>query len=272
MGRGLKGRETVKSTRGLLYSAAPWLGFLSLAAAWELVAALKLLQPTVFPGPLLVIRSVVQTLSFGQVLGDIGISLGRVFAGFVLGSLGGIVFGIVSGWYPRLGTALRTPIELLRPVPPLAWIPLAIIWLGVGETSKVFVIGLGVFFPVFTNTYGGMLTINPNIIRAGQTLGLRSVRLLLKVVAPMTLPDIATGMRLGWSYGFGTMVAAELIAANSGLGYLIMHGRELGLIGIIVFGIVLIGVLNLVTDLLIQELLFKRLLHWHFLGTPSQKS
>ncbi|HUZ18228.1 MAG TPA: ABC transporter permease [Spirochaetia bacterium] len=259
----------MKGMRARLYRVAPWLGFLSLLAGWEIIAALKLVQPAIFPGPLLVVQSVLQTLSVGSVLGDIGISLGRVLSGFLVGTAAGVVFGVVSGWYPRLGTALRTPIELLRPVPPLAWIPLAIIWLGVGETSKVFVIALGVFFPVFTNTYKGMLTINPNVIRAAQTLGLRSARLLLKVVVPMTLPDIATGMRLGWSYGFGTMVAAELIAANSGLGYLIMHGRELGLIGIIVFGIVLIGAINLITDFLLQELVFKKLLHWHFLTTSA---
>jgi ABC-type nitrate/sulfonate/bicarbonate transport system permease component len=100
-------------------------------------------------------------------------------------------------------------------------------------------------------------------------LGLKGSRLLLRVVVPATLPDIATGIRVGWSYSFGCMVAAELIAAQSGLGYLIMQARELGITAIIVFGIVLIGVTNLITDYLIQELILKRKLRWHFLGTEQ---
>lgn len=256
--------------RSRLYSIAPWLGFLGILVVWEVIAELRLISPDLFPGPVGVAKSLIGTLTVGSVLADIGTSLGRVVVGFIIGGTAGIALGVVSGWYRTLGSVIRTPVELLRPVPPLAWIPLAIIWLGIGEVSKVFVISLGVFFPVFTNTFKGMLTIDPDVVRAGQTLGLRGLKLLRKVVVPLTLPDIVTGMRLGWSYGFGTMVAAELIAANSGLGYLIMHGRELGIIGIIVFGIMLIGALNLTTDLLIQTFVLKRLLRWHYQGEGGQ--
>jgi ABC-type nitrate/sulfonate/bicarbonate transport system permease component len=246
---------------------ASWFGFLIIIIVWQLIASLELIDPRLFPGPIQVIQAVVTNLTVGRVFQHIGFSLMRVVFGFVIGGVSGIVLGIVCGWYVRLGSVLRTPIELLRPIPPLAWIPIAIIWLGLGEPSKVFIISLGVFFPLFTNTYKGMITIDPVIIRAGQMLGLRGNKLLMQVVVPATLPDIATGMRLGWSYGFGSMVAAELLAASSGLGYMIMHARELSIIGVIVFGILLIGAINLVTDYLIQGVIMKRWLRWHYISS-----
>jgi len=243
---------------------ASWLGFLSIVVVWIVITGFELIQPEVFPGPLGVVESVAANLSFSRVIGHVVVSLFRVVIGFSFGGLAAVVLGVMSAWYLNLGNIIRAPIELLRPIPPLAWIPLAIIWLGTGIESKVLVIALGAFFPVFTSTYKGMLTIEPNIIRAGQMLGLRGARLLWKVVFPMTLPDIATGMRLGWSYSFGAMIAAEIIAAQTGLGYLVMHGRELGLVGVIIFGIILIGTLNLTTDYVIQEVILKRKLHWYY--------
>jgi ABC-type nitrate/sulfonate/bicarbonate transport system permease component len=156
------------------------------------------------------------------------------------------------------------PIEILRPIPPLAWIPIALIWFGLGESSKVFIIFLGAFFPIITNTYKGMATIDPMLIRAAQTMGVRGLKMLAQIAIPAALPDIAIGIRVGWSLSFGSLVAAEILAAQEGLGYMIMYARELGEINVIVYGIILIGVLNLATDFLIHEFLFKRRLRWHF--------
>ncbi|MEX2445628.1 MAG: ABC transporter permease [Alkalispirochaeta sp.] len=259
----------MSNSKARLHLVASWAGFLVIILVWQGISTLGLVAPETFPGPVRVAESVVESLSVGRVLEHVGTSLFRVFSGFGIGLFAAVILGVMCGWYIDFGTILRTPIELLRPVPPLAWIPLAIMWLGVGESSKLFVIFLGAFFPIFTNTYKGMMTIEPNVIRAGQMVGLRGWRLLLKVVVPMTLPDIATGMRLGWSYSFGAMVAAEIIAANSGLGYMIMHGRELGLVGVIMFGIILIGTLNMLTDYVIQSLILKRFLRWHYV--PEQK-
>jgi len=256
--------RTDRFRRGLI---ASWLGFLLIVIVWQLIATFGLVNPELFPGPIQMVQSVAANLTVGRVLQHIGFSLMRVGLGFLIGGTAGVVVGVISGWYVKLGAVLRTPVELLRPIPPLAWIPIAIIWLGLDEASKVFIISLGAFFPMFTNTYKGMITIDPNLIRAGQMLGLRGGKLLLRVVVPATMPDIATGIRLGWSYSFGSMVAAELIAASSGLGYMIMHARELGTIGVIVFGILLIGAINLATDYLIQDAILTRRLRWHYLST-----
>ena len=252
--------------RNLLIS---WSGVLVLLLSWQAVAVLKIINPAIFPGPLAVVGDAFTKVSFEMILVNVQTSLVRIIMGFFLGAGLGIVIGVSSGWYRWLGTVVHAPIDLLRPIPPLAWIPLAIIWFGLGEQSKVFVIFLGAFFPVVTNAYRGMISIDPDILRAAQVLELKGWRLLLRVALPAALPDIATGVRVGWSLSFGTMVAAELIAADKGLGFMIMNARELGQLTVIIYGIILIGTLNLVTDFLIRELIFKRKLRWYFGTLPK---
>lgn len=241
-----------------------WAGIIFVLLAWQMVATLQLLDPAIFPGPVGIARAALTQVSLSRVLLHIRTSLIRIVLGFSIGTSLGIFIGVSSGWYRWLGRMVWSPIELLRPIPPLAWIPLAIIWFGLGESSKVFVIFLGAFFPVVTNAYKGMVSIDPDLLRAAQTLGVRGWRLLLRVALPASLPDIATGVRVGWSLSFGALVAAELIAADRGLGFMIMNARELGQIGVIIYGIILIGALNLLTDFLIREFIFKRQLRWHF--------
>jgi ABC-type nitrate/sulfonate/bicarbonate transport system permease component len=132
---------------------------------------------------------------------------------------------------------------------------MAIVWFGLGEPSKVFVIFLGAFFPVLTNTWKGMSNIDSTLLRAGQTMGLSGPELLWRVAIPATMPDIATGLRIGWGLAFGVLVAAELIAANSGLGFMIMNARQFGEVNVIILGILVIGAANLLTDWLLARLL-----------------
>ena len=241
-----------------------WSGVIAVLLFWQAANTFKIVSPSVFPGPLQVFDTALYRFPITAVAGHVKISMQRVFLGFVIGGGLGLMIGIASGWYRWLGKLLLGPIELLRPIPPLAWIPIALLWFGLGEKSKVFIIALGAFFPVFTNTYHGMLRIDPVLIRAAQCMGVRGPKMLLKVAFPATLPDVAVGIRVGWSLSFGSLVAAEVLAANSGLGYLVMYGRELGEVNVIVYGIILIGVLNLFTDYLLYNFLFKRRLKWHF--------
>ncbi len=158
----------------------------------------------------------------------------------------------------------RPLIELLRPIPPLAWIPLAIIWFGLGEPSKFFIIFLGAFFPVVTAAYQGITNVDPVLIRAAQSFGLRGVPLLVRVAIPAASPDLATGIRIGWGLSFGVLVAAELIAADRGLGYMIMNERNTGgSVSVIIVGILLIGALNLLTDAAIGGAIGRWIGRWH---------
>ena len=246
-----------------------WAGVFLILAIWQLVGSLQVVNPSIFPSPVEVVKAAIEQVPLGELMENVGASLYRVTAGFALGAMLGILVGVTSGWYRWLSKVVWTPIELLRPIPPLAWISLALIWFGLGEESKIFIIFLGAFFPVVTNTYKGMLGIDPDFLRVGQTMGLRGLKLLWQIALPAALPDIATGLRVGWSLSFGSLVAAEILAARVGLGYMIMHARELGQISIIVYGILLIGVLNLSTDYLLNQFLLRRQLKWHFLTRPA---
>jgi ABC-type nitrate/sulfonate/bicarbonate transport system permease component len=260
------GAKSFAFTRDLWLS---WIGVFLVLAAWQLVVALQLVNPSIFPGPVQVAEAAIERVPFDELLGHVGASLSRVVAGFALGAALGILVGVTSGWYRWLGKVVWTPIELLRPIPPLAWISLALIWFGLGEASKVFIIFLGAFFPIVTNTFKGMVNLDPDFLRVGQTMGLRGLNLLWRIALPASLPDIATGLRVGWSLSFGSLVAAEILAAREGLGYMIMHARELGTISIIVYGILLIGLLNLVTDYLLNKIFLQRQLRWHFDAQPG---
>lgn len=240
------------------------IGSVGAIAMWEVAARTGLLDPTVFPSPSLAIAMAAERLTAETIGENLFWSLFRVFSGFVIGAVAGAVIGIAAGWYRTFGVIARPLIELLRPIPPLAWIPLAIIWFGLGEPSKFFIIFLGAFFPVVTSAYQGMRSIDPLLLRAGQTMGLSGVPLLLRVAVPAAAPDLATGVRIGWGLSFGVLVAAELVAADRGLGYMIINERNTGgSVGVIIVGILLIGFLNLVTDAAIGAATKRWIGRWH---------
>lgn len=228
-----------------------WLGVLGatlVLVLWEVAARFLWKDAQVLPAPTQAIGVAWSTLTFRELAEHVGASLWRIAAGFALGAFAGVGLGVASGWYPRLARLVRPLIELLRPIPPLAWIPLAIVWFGLGEASKIFVIFLGAFFPIFTNAWRGMRSISPTLLAAARTMDVDGLALLVKVAVPAALPDIATGLRVGFGLSFGILVAAELIAAERGMGFLVMHSRQLGQLGVAVFAILLIGVITLVAD------------------------
>jgi ABC-type nitrate/sulfonate/bicarbonate transport system permease component len=227
---------------------APTAGVVILLIVWELSARLLWRDPQILPSPVQCLQAAARHLSMGDLFAHVVTSLGRIVVGFGLAALAGIALGIVLGWYRRLGRVLTPILELLRPIPPLAWIPMAIVWFGLGEPSKWFVIFLGSFFPVFTNTWRGMSNVSAVVLRAARTMDVDGPELLLRVALPAAFADIATGLRVGFGLAFGILVAAELIAVDRGMGYLIMQSRELGQLGVAIFGVLLIGVVSLAAD------------------------
>jgi ABC-type nitrate/sulfonate/bicarbonate transport system permease component len=223
-------------------------GAAGVLVAWELAARFLWRDAQVLPAPTQAIAAAAGMLTLQELATHIGASLGRILAGFALGAAAGTLLGIATGWYAPLARFVTPFVELLRPIPPLAWIPIAIVWFGLGEASKVFVIVLGAFFPVFTNAWRGMRSIPPVLLAAARTMDVDGPALLFKVAIPAALPDISTGLRIAFGLSFGILVAAELIAAERGMGFLVMHSRMLGQLGVAVFAILLIGVVTLVAD------------------------
>jgi ABC-type nitrate/sulfonate/bicarbonate transport system permease component len=239
------------------------IGTVAVLVLWEAAARWGSASPLVFPPPSSAVIGALHRMPLDVLSGYVAISLERIVLGFFAGAVLGVVLAVAGGWYRNFGNVLRPMVELLRPIPPLAWIPMAIVWFGLGESSKVFVIFLAAFFPVFTNAWKGMTGIDPVLLRAGQTMDLTGPALLFRVALPAAMPDIATGLRIGWGLSFGVLVAAELIAADSGLGYMIMKARQLADVDTIIFGILLIGVVNLITDWGIASLIRRQLGNWH---------
>lgn len=231
--------------------------------AWECAARFGWKNPAIMPAPSDAIWLALTTIPASELVGHVAISLWRIAAGFVLGAGAGIALGISAGWYVTVARICRPFVEILRPIPPLAWIPLAIVWFGLGEPSKIFVIFLGTFFPVFSSAARGMASIPPPILRAARTMDVDGLRLLLRVAVPAAMPDIATGLRIGFGLGFGVLVAAELIAAERGMGHLVMEARQLGQLGISVFGIFLIGAVNLLADYHLAAVIQRTVGRWH---------
>ena len=231
--------------------------------AWEIAVGTGVVNRVLLPSPTDVGRVAVEQIGSGTLFTHVLVSFGRIASGFSIGVSAGIVIGVLIGLYRPLRSVVYPVVEVLRPIPPLAWIPLAIIWFGIEEASKVFLLSVTAFFPVFVNVYKGVRNLDPILIRAARSLEMKSSGVVFKIAIPATMPDITTGLRVSWSLVFAVLVAAEMIAAQSGLGYLVTDAMNLGRFDIVVFGIVVIGVLSVLTDYLWQIVASRWLLRWH---------
>ena len=171
----------------------------------------------------------------------------RVALGFFLATAFAVPLGILIGWSRRFREVINPIIELVRPIPPLAWIPISILWLGIGMKSAAFIIFIGAFFPILLNTISGVLSINIKLIEVSYTLGARQRDILLKVLTPSAIPSIFTGFRIGLGIAWMTLVAAEFTGVKSGygLGYMIMTARDVQRPDLIIAGMLVIGLIGL---------------------------
>jgi len=223
------------------------LGFVSLFAIWQL-ASLYLVGSVLFPPPTVVFRKAVVLAQSGVLLGHLSASLQRILVGFVAGSLLGIPIGLAMGSFLPVRKLLEPYTEFLRFIPSVAMITVAVIWFGIGEASKVFLIIYTTIFIVILNTAAGVAAIAPNKIRAAESLGATRAQIFFHVALPATVPYILTGMRLAMANSFTTIVAAELIAANDGLGKMLWDSRLFMLVDEIFVSLVTLGLLGFATD------------------------
>ena len=241
---------------------------LSAAFVWQLLSWLGIIPVNKIPSPLQVLDALkmlmVRGLPPGYVLPLHALeSLFRVFCGFGAAMILAIPLGILMGW-SRILRQLVTPfVEILRPIPPLAWIPIAILWLGIGLKSATFIIFLGAFFPILLNTTSGVLSLDSRFFEMAMIHGARRRDVLLKICTPGSLPVIFTGMRIGLGVAWMTLVAAEFTGIKSGygLGYLIMIARDIQRPDAIVAGMIVIGLVGYSIDLVLRKM-EKRLLVW----------
>ncbi len=243
-------------------SLLSWLVPVVLIAAWEASARWGGLAPQVLPAPSKVALSAAALIANGELLTDMGVSLLRAIAGFVAGGLAGFALGIAVGFSPVAEALLDRSVQMLRAVPFLAVLPLVIVWFGIGEVAKVFLVSLGVLFPIYVNTVLGIRQVDPKLLEMGRVRGLSQWQLVRRIVLPGALPSILTGVRYALATAWLALVVAETIAANSGIGFLAMDAREFLRTDVIVMTIMIYALIGVAADSL-ARLLERRLLAWH---------
>lgn len=238
-------------------------GITALLAIWQI--AVVVARADTFPSPVEVARGLGQLAARDVLWAYIADSLRRVATGFALAVVTGLPIGIALGWSPAAARAVNPLIQMMRPISPLAWMPLAVIWFGIGESAPIFLIFLGAFFPIVVAATTAVLNVPRVYVLGGQNFGLRGVEILRRVIFPAMLPRILTGLRISLGIAWLVVVAAEMIAVDSGLGYLIIDSRNAGKrYDLVVAGMLVIGVIGFVLDLLMRRLERLRSVQWGF--------
>lgn len=251
--------------RALVQLGRLWLlaGFV---LVWELVSIFgQRINPqldVMLPPPTAVFSAAQDLMARGVLLTHIADSLRRVLVAVGIAAALGVPLGLAMGWSAGFRAAVDPLLEFIRPIPPLAWIPLSILWFGIGDTQNEYIIFLAAFFPVVLNSMAGARDVDTYLVRAGLSLGARRRDLFLTVVLPGSLPNIFTGLRVGLGIGWMALVAGELVAAPTGLGYMINNARTLFRSDYILLGMVLIGLLGLALDYLMRQVA-RLVMPWH---------
>jgi NitT/TauT family transport system permease protein len=219
----------------------------------------------VFPSPLSVEKGLAELLRKHVLWSDIGDSLRRVALGFGAAAIVGVPLGLTLGWYPALNQVLNPVLQILRPISPIAWIPVAIIFFGIGDRAAIFLIFLGSFFPIVVACVSGVSNVPAIFRRAGRNFGLSPTQILARVVFPAALPQILIGLRIALGVAWLVVVAAEMIAVDSGLGYLVIDSRNSGKrYDLVVAAMLMIGLIGLALDFGFRRLERIRSVRWGF--------
>jgi sulfonate transport system permease protein len=235
--------------------ARPVLGLLlpvGLALIWEIIVWSGLSNGRLVPPPSKLFATIVQLARSGELGRHVVATLTRVVAGFGLGVMAGTLFGAICGYW-RLARRLLDPtVQALRAIPSIAWVPLFILWLGIFETSKIALIAVGVFFPVYLGVMGAILAVDRKIVEVGRTFRLSGPAMIRRILLPAVLPAYVVSLRVGLGLGWMFVVAAEFMGASEGLGYLLIDGQQLGKPAQILAAIVIFAILGKTTDWLIE--------------------
>jgi ABC-type nitrate/sulfonate/bicarbonate transport system, permease component len=254
--RALSGRKAawLRNSDSRFWQTVRALGMLALFfTAWGL--AVRISHSDLFPTPGNVLRGIIELVQKGLLFKYIVASLFRVTWGFMLAVLIGVPAGLVLGWYTRAFQAFNPILQILRPISPIAWIPVAILWFGVSDAAPIFLIFLASVFPITVSAIAAVQNMQPVYLRAAQNFGLSQGELFRRVIFRASLPQIITGIRIALGVAWLVVVAAEMIAVNSGLGYLIIDARNAGKrYDLVVAGMVMIGFIGLILDFLVRQL------------------
>jgi len=240
----------------------PWVVPLLLLISWQLSSQFGILSSGVLPNPVNVFKAAIDLAKSGQLFDYIGTSTKRAVFGFLIGGGIGFVLGLLNGVSKVSESLLDSSLQMVRNIPHLALIPIVILWFGIDEEAKLFLVALGTFFPIYLNTFHGIRSIDKSLIEMGDVYGLKGLSLFWNIILPGALPSILVGVRYAIGITWVTLIVAETISANSGIGYMAMNAREFMRLDIVVLSIILYALLGKLSDL-IAKIAERRFLKWH---------
>ncbi len=240
----------------------PWLLPVGLVTLWQVASALGWLSTRVLPAPLEVVKAAWTLALSGELWTHVKVSAGRALAGLAIGGSLGLLLGLLTGSVRFFETLLDSTIQMVRNIPALALIPLVILWFGIDETAKLFLIAVSVFFPIYINTFHGIRNVDPGLIEMARTYGLTRGQLYREVILPGALPSILVGLRFSLGLMWVILIVAETISAQAGIGYMTMNAREFLQTDIVLVGILLYAALGKIADVLARAL-ERNWLRWH---------
>ncbi|WP_106196095.1 ABC transporter permease [Umezawaea tangerina] len=238
-----------------------WISPLALVVLWQVASSSGVLPPDKLASPVTVLGSAVELTADGQLGSAFLVSMGRVLGGFAIGALVGVALGLSSGlsrWGERI---FDPPVQMLRTLPHLGLIPLFILWFGIGEEPKLALVAAGVAFPLYLNLHAGIRQTDPGLLEASRVLGYTAVERVVHVVLPSALPQTLVGLRISLGAAWLSLIVAEQVNADAGIGYLINNAREFLRTDVVVVGLLVYALLGLATDGLVRGL-ERRLLRW----------
>jgi sulfonate transport system permease protein len=251
---------TLKQTA--LRQFVPWVVPALILIVWQGLSMASLISARVLPAPTEVARAGFALFTEGTLLRDVATSARRAGLGLLIGGLLGFALGLVNGFFPWSARLLDSSVQMARNIPHLALIPLVILWFGIGETARLFLVAIGVAFPIYINTFHGVRNVDAGLIEMSKTYGLSTWQLFRQVILPGALPSILVGVRYALGIMWLTLIVAETIAATSGIGYVTMNAREFLQTDVLVLGILLYALLGKAADLAARGL-ERQLLAWH---------
>lgn len=256
------GEKVKKNVKWYNNRFVPWMLPIGVIILWQVLGQYKIITSTILPTPLEVVQASIRLWKSGDLQKHVLISTERALVGFAIGGIIGFVLGLLNGTMLFFEKTVDTTVQMIRTIPHLALIPLVILWFGIGESAKVFLVTLGVLFPIYINTFNGIKNVDRKLIEMGSIYGLSKWKLFSNIILPGALPSILVGIRYALGVMWTSLIVAETIGADSGIGFMATSAREFMQMDIVVLTIVLYAILGKLSDF-IAKLFEHRLLKWN---------
>ena len=262
MEKSIKQKIVIQNKKQKVLYGFEYIGLVTaLILIWQVASDCGWLNPLTLPSPARIVQTFIALIRKGTLLTNLWISSRRVLTGYAISAVSAVVLGIIIGLSAHFKRMTDLIIQVMKPIPPISWIPLVILWFGIGESGKVFLIFIGGFFTILVNVVDGIRRIDVKLVELSNAMVIPRIKYIFRVVVPYAAPSIFTGLRVGLGQSWMCVVAAELVASSTGLGYMIMYARQFGQTDVVIVGMLVIGIIGKVMDSVLMAI-EKRVIRW----------